>query len=136
MTETKWKQISPLALAFVGDAVYSLLTRERLAVMGVNSSRLHGLSIQLVSATAQAQAFETIKPMLSEEELDTFRRGRNAHTSTTPKNASSRDYHTATGLEVLFGFLHLSGETNRMNELFSVIWQAGFGDTTSGQISG
>ena len=118
--------LNPLALAFVGDAVYSLL-----AAQGVRPSRLHGMSVRLVSAPAQAAAAEQIAPLLTEEETAIFRRGRNAHTSATPKNASGREYHAATGLEALFGYLHLKGETTRIAQLFEVIWAAGFGNTTS-----
>lgn len=131
--ETNPNLISPLALAFVGDAVFSVLTRERLAVSGINASKLHGLSIKLVSAGAQAAGMAKILPMLSEEETAVFKRGRNAHTGNVPKNASAGEYHTATGLEALFGYLHLRGEQARMNELFEVIWQAGFGNTTTDQ---
>lgn len=123
--------LSPLALAFVGDAVYSLLTREKLAAQGVHASRLHGLSVRLVSAPAQAAAAERIAPLLSEEEMSVYKRGRNAHSSTTPKNATSREYHAATGLEALFGYLHLKGNVERIGQLFAVIWEAGFGKNSS-----
>lgn len=133
MPETNPNLISPLALAFVGDAVFSLLTRERLAISGVNSAKLHSLSVRYVSATAQSAAFEVIEPLLGEAELAVFKRGRNAHTSTTPKNATNKEYHAATGLEALFGYLHLKGSSERIKELFEVIWQSGLGNNTSEQ---
>ena len=68
-----------------------------------------------------SKAMKKIEPLLSETELSVFRRGRNFHTSNTPKSSSGADYHSATGLECLFGFLHLSGNTERINELFSII---------------
>lgn len=129
--QTNPNLLSPLSLAFVGDAVFSVLTRERLAVSGINASKLHGLSIKLVNAGAQAAGMEKIMPMLTQTELAVFKRGRNAHTGNVPKNASAGEYHTATGLEALFGYLHLCGERARIAELFEVIWQAGFGNTTT-----
>lgn len=118
------QQLSPLTLAFLGDGVYGLLVRERLCECSRPAGELHSRSVKFVNASAQAKGFKLIEPMLSEEEISIFKRGRNAHTSTTPKNSTNGEYHTATGLEALFGFLHLKGEKDRMNELFSVIWNA------------
>ncbi|MBR4910125.1 MAG: ribonuclease III [Clostridia bacterium] len=104
----------------MGDAVYSLLVREYLA--GKHSAdSLHNAAVEYVSAAAQARAFALIKPYLTEEETAIFNRGRNFHTNNTPKSSSHADYHTATGLEALFGFLHLSGQTERIKELFKII---------------
>ncbi len=114
--------LSPSVLAFVGDAVYGLMVRTRLAQINRSSGDLHALSVKYVSATAQADAFSVIEGCLSEKELAIFRRGRNFHTSNTPKNATGGQYHTATGLECLFGFLHLSGQNERAEELFEMIW--------------
>ena len=86
------------------------------------ANRLHSESVKYVNAAAQARAYNIIKDILSEKESDIFKRGRNAHTSTTPKNSTNADYHTATGLEALFGYLHLSGQNARAKELFEVIW--------------
>ncbi len=118
-------QYSPLTLAFLGDSVFELLVREAL-VKAANrpGSELHKEKLDFVSATAQAEAFHIIEGMLNEKELDIFRRGRNAHTNHTPKNMSTADYHAATGLEALFGYLYLEGESDRMNELFQKIWEA------------
>ncbi len=118
----KPQQLSPTTLAFVGDGVFSLLVRERLCRCDRPSGELHSRSVKLVNATAQAKAFKIIEPKLTEDEIAVFKRGRNAHTSTTPRHSTNGEYHTATGLEALFGYLYLKGENNRINELFSVIW--------------
>lgn len=115
--------LSPSVLAFVGDAVYGLMVRTALAEVNRPSGELHKLSVKLVNACAQAEAFKLIEPQLSEKELSVFKRGRNFKTGNTPKNASGGDYHTATGLEVLFGWLYLNRETDRAQELFNIIWQ-------------
>ncbi len=117
------KLLSPSALAFVGDAVYTLLVREHISSVNRPSGELHRLAVKFVNATAQAKAFDVIENILSDGEKDIFKRGRNFHTSTTPKNSSNREYHTATGLETLFGYLYLSNETKRLNELFGIIWE-------------
>ncbi|NLL63332.1 MAG: ribonuclease III [Ruminococcaceae bacterium] len=117
------KDLSPLTLAFLGDSVFELLVREML-VNEANrpSAEFHTEKIKFVSAAAQAKAFKIIEPDLTDAELAIFKRGRNAHTTNTPKNMSSADYHTATGIEALFGFLYLSGEKDRLRELFLKIW--------------
>lgn len=116
--------LSPSVLSFVGDAVYGLYVRTYLAEVNRPSGELHKLSVKLVNATAQAEAFRLIEPLLSEKELSIFKRGRNFHTGNTPKNSTGGEYHTATGLEALFGFLYLSGEQARTKELFDKIWNA------------
>lgn len=108
--------LSPLALAFVGDGVYSLMVRERLlsqANRPVND--LHRLAVRDVRAEAQAAAMDRLLPHLTEEEEAVFKRGRNAHTA-----RSGADYHRATGLESLFGYLYLAGRIDRVRELFSL----------------
>ena len=114
--------LSPSVLAFVGDAVYGLYVRTALAEINRPSGALHRLSVKLVNATAQAKAFSLLEPMLTEKELSVFKRGRNFHTSSTPKSATGGEYHTATGLECLFGFLYLSGNNDRADELFKTVW--------------
>lgn len=117
---------SPLALAFLGDAVYGLLVRERLLLAANRPARrLHTLSVQAVNARAQAQAAQKILPMLTEEELSVYKRGRNAHPGHTPKNQSEGDYHSATGLEALFGWLYLHGAEERLRALFDRIQDDG-----------
>lgn len=108
------RTLSPLALAFVGDGVYELLVRERLlceANRPVNE--LHKAAVAAVRAEAQSAAMEALLPLLTEEEEAVFRRGRNAHTA-----RSGSDYHRATGLEALFGYLYISGNIDRVRELF------------------
>lgn len=114
--------LSPSVLAFVGDAVYGLYVRRHLAEVNRPSAELHRLSVEYVKAPAQAKAFKLIENELYENELSVFKRGRNFHTSSTPKNATGGEYHTATGLESLFGYLYLSGETDRADKLFEIIW--------------
>ena len=116
--------LNPSVLCFVGDAVYGLYVRTALAETNRPSGELHKLSVKLVNAVAQAEAFKIIQPILTEEELAVFKRGRNFHTNSTPKNATNGQYHTATGLECLFGFLYLSGLKNRTDELFNIIWNS------------
>lgn len=115
--------LSPSVLAFVGDAVYGLFVRTYLAKVNRPSGELHKLSVRLVNATAQAKAFRIIESELSEKELSVFKRGRNFHTSNTPRNSTGGEYHTATGLETLFGFLYLNGENDRAKEFFDIIWK-------------
>ncbi|MBQ0083637.1 MAG: ribonuclease III [Clostridiales bacterium] len=117
------KLLNPSVLAFVGDSVYSLLVREKFAEINRKSGDLHSLSVKFVNAAAQARAYEIIEPILTEEEISIFKRGRNYHTSSAPKNSTKGEYHTATGLEALFGYLHLSGNAKRAKELFAVIWE-------------
>ncbi len=114
--------LSPSVLAFVGDAVYGLYVRTYLAEINRPSGELHKLSVKLVNATAQAQAFKLIQESLTEKELSVFKRGRNFRTGNTPKNSTGGEYHTATGLETLFGFLYLSNQNERAKELFNIIW--------------
>ena len=113
--------LSPSVLAFVGDAVYGLYVRTALAEVNRPSGELHRLSVKAVNAAAQASAFSVIEPLLDEKELSVFKRGRNFHTSSSPKSATAGQYHTATGLECLFGWLYLSGRTSRADELFAMI---------------
>lgn len=109
------RTVSPLALAFVGDGVYEMLVRERLVCLANRPPReLHREAVKLVRAEAQAEATECLIPLLTEKELAVYKRGRNAHTA-----RNSDDYHRATGLETLFGYLYLSGEIDRVRELFN-----------------
>ena len=117
------KLLNPSVLSFVGDAVYGLLVREKLANVSRPSGQLHSLSVRLVNAVSQAKAYEIIADRLTVDELSAFKRGRNFHTGNTPKNATKGEYHTATGLESLFGYLHLSGSDERAKELFELIWE-------------
>ncbi|NLA77553.1 MAG: ribonuclease III [Clostridiales bacterium] len=114
---------SPLTLAFLGDAVYSLLVREALVRQANRpAGELHKRSVRFVSAAAQAAAVRGILPILSEEETAILKRGRNAHSSHTPKNQSESDYRYATGFEALMGYLYLKGDTDRLEELFGIVF--------------
>lgn len=116
------KGLSPLPLAFVGDGVYELLVREYLAAQGnCPVKKLHARKVELVRCQAQAQALEKIWPQLTPEEREVVQRGRNAHVGHVPKNAALADYHGATALEALFGYLYLSGNMTRLRELFRCV---------------
>lgn len=119
-------EFAPLVLAYIGDAVYELMTRVYLAESGKETNRgLHRAAVEIVSAPAQALAMERLMPMLTEEEAEVFRRGRNAHVNGIPPKATPGEYHAATGLEALFGFLYLRGERERLNQLFSAALEGG-----------
>ena len=124
LTQAQVRQYSPLALAFLGDSVYEILVREYL-VREANrpAAKLHEQKIQLVCAAFQAQAIDRLLPLLTEEETAVYKRGRNAN-NTVPRHTSAQDYHKATGLEALFGYLHLLGEQARLEELFAAIFPA------------
>lgn len=116
--------ISNLGLAHLGDAVFELMVRSWLCLHGKATAKgLHRATVSYVSAPAQAKRAEKIKGLLSEEEADIFRRGRNASPHTIPQNASRGEYQTATALEALFGWLYLRGENDRLNELFSMMME-------------
>ena len=113
--DIKVDTLSPLTLAFTGDAVFSLFVREMLVVDANRPvGKLHKLSVNWVKAEAQSKGMRAILPLLTEKETEVFKRGRNAHTSHTPKNQSGCDYHYATGFEALVGYLYLKDETERL----------------------
>lgn len=117
--ETEARLYSPLTLAFLGDAVYSLLVRNMLSrEANKPTGKLHLESIKYVNASFQAKMIKELLPHLNENEESVFKRGRNAHSAHSPKNQDAADYRYATGLEALFGYLYLSGNTDRINELF------------------
>lgn len=116
------RQLSPLTLAFIGDAVFEVFARERLVSQGSRPvSELHRLAVQDVCCGAQAKASGLLLPVLTDEEAAVFRRGKNAHPGHVPKNADPSDYHLATAVEALFGYLYLCGRTERMRELFRMM---------------
>ena len=115
-------KISMLGLAHVGDAVYELLTRTMLCEHGHSSvSELHRLTVSMVNAPAQARAAERLIPVLADDELSVYRRGRNTKVNSVPHNADIGQYHAATGVEALFGWLYLQGRLERIEELFGLI---------------
>ena len=118
------RAISTLGLAHLGDGVFELMVRSWLCLHGKATSKgLHRATVRYVAAPAQAQAVEKILPLLTVEEGDVFRRGRNTSPHSVPQNASRADYQAATGLEALFGWLWLQGRTERLNELFAVMME-------------
>ena len=110
-----------LALAHVGDAVFELMVRVYLAPGGRKNGSLHQAAVEMVNAAAQAGDMEKLLPLLSPEEAEVFRRGRNVKVHSVPKHARLGDYHAATGLEALFGYLYLLGRRERLNALFAAI---------------
>ena len=118
------RQIPALNLAYVGDTVYDLYVRAYLIHTHPETvHNLHLLSAQMVCAQGQARAFFALEGMLTEEELAVYRRGRNAHSGTVPKNANVADYRVATGLETLLGHLWVLGREERIDQLMAVAVQ-------------
>ena len=117
----KLNEISVPALAYLGDCVIELCVRRHLVNEGLSTSaHLNAAALDYVRAPAQAEAMKRILPHLTEEEEGYFRRGRNIGHTNVPKSATVSEYRTATGMEVLFGFLHLSERNERINELFTI----------------
>ena len=121
LTEAEVQSMGSLALAHVGDAVFELMVRVYLAPGGRKNGSLHQAAVQMVNAAAQAGDMEKLLPLLSPEEAEVFRRGRNVKVHSVPKHARLGDYHAATGLEALFGYLYLLGRRERLNALFAAI---------------
>ena len=114
--------ISNLGLAHMGDCVFEILCRAYLCAQGGKTvDKLHRETIQMVKATSQAKFVEKLLPLLSEEELAYYRRGKNSHVHAVPKSATPAEYAKATGLEALFGALYLMGRTARINQLFKAV---------------
>ncbi len=119
---------SNLSLAHIGDAVFELLCRSYLCSRGqATVGNLHKQTVALVKASAQAKFAETMLEHLTQEELSYYRRGKNSHVHAVPKGASPAEYAKATGLEAMFGFLHLSGRDDRANEIFCTVMEAMYG---------
>lgn len=119
MSRQQIDAISNLGLAHIGDGVWELLCRSCLCARGEKTvGQLHHDTITMVKAPAQAAYMDRLLPLLTPEELTCYRRGKNAHVHAVPKGATPAEYSKATGLEALFGTLYLSGQTQRINELF------------------
>ena len=117
------KEISTEALAYLGDSVIELKVRELLVEQGISGSGdLNRASLSFVKASAQAAAMHKIIPLLSEDESLVYKRGRNMSGGNVPKSATMSEYRSATGMEVLFGYLHLQGKHERISELFSAAY--------------
>lgn len=120
---TDYKNMNGIALAYIGDCVIELEVRNLLLSKKIyDSATLNKNALSFVKAGAQSAAFEKIEPILTEEELSYYKRGRNTHTAKTPKSASALEYRRATGFESLFGYLYLSGQSERIKELFSLAY--------------
>ena len=114
--------ISNLGLAHMGDCVFEILCRAYLCARGgKNVGKLHSDTIQMVNASSQAKFVDRLLPLLTEEELAWYRRGKNSHVHAVPKSCTPAEYAKATGLEALFGALYLAGRTDRLNELFKKV---------------
>ncbi len=119
LTRQDINAFSNLGLAHIGDGVYELLCRSYLCAQGKHTvGNLHKETVQMVKAPTQAQFADKLLPHLTEDELSYYRRGKNSHVHAVPKGATPAEYAKATGLETLFGALYLSGQTDRINELF------------------
>ncbi|MBE7077196.1 MAG: Mini-ribonuclease 3 [Clostridiales bacterium] len=120
-------QINPVTLAFVGDTVYSLYVRERLALSGCGKvGQLQKVAAQVVSAKGQSEFLDKVLPMFTEEEADVFRRAKNAKKATKSKSATSLEYSRSTGFEAVLGYLYLTGREERIKELLSASDGAAF----------
>ncbi len=114
-------KISMLGLAHIGDGVYELLTRTMLCREGhTKVTELHKLTVSIVNAPAQAEAMSKLLPVLTDEEMSVYKRGRNTKVNSIPHKADIGQYHAATGLEALFGWLYLQGRVDRINEIYSI----------------
>ena len=114
--------LSSLGLAHLGDGVFELMVRAWLCLHGkVKVKDLHRATVSYVAAPAQAAAMERLLPLLTDEEADVYRRGRNTAPHSVPRAATRAQYQSATGLEALFGWLYLQGRTDRLNQLFETI---------------
>ena len=116
--------VSSLGLAHIGDCVYELMVRSWLVYHGkLTSQGLHRDTVKYVSAPAQAEAVKKILEHLDDKEASVYKRGRNTRVNSVPKNADISQYHAATGLESLFGWLYLNGMHARLNKLFAIIME-------------
>ena len=112
------RELNPLQMAYIGDTVHDLYVRSMLVGRGMSVGKMHKQAVRMVSAYAQARMLEAIEPDLTAEEADAARRGRNSQAKhAAPKHADPADYAHATGLEALWGWLYLSGRTQRLDEL-------------------
>jgi len=118
LPDTDIKSYSPLTLAFIGDGIYDLIIRTMIVEQGnAPVNKLHKRVSNLVKASAQMELFHKIEEKLTEEELAVYKRGRNAKSFTSAKNATMTEYRTATGLEALIGYLYLDNQFSRILEL-------------------
>ncbi len=122
LSDKELAQISPLVMAYVGDAVYELAVRSRIVMDRSRKIKdIHQEVVGLVNAEKQAQLLRKIESRLTEEEMAVVRRGRNAKTHSVPRHADTADYRWSTGLEALFGYLYLKGDEERLREILEMI---------------
>ena len=118
------KAVPTLNLAFIGDGVFDLLVREHLVRAGNNPvGELNKAKVQMVNCKSQAAFMKVLIPALTDEEIEVYKRGRNTKVNSASKHSTLSDYHAATGLEALFGYLYLKGDNERIKELFALIIQ-------------
>lgn len=124
LTPDELRAISAIGLAHMGDAVYETLVRTWLCVHGeATGKELHRATIALVCAQKQAELAQRVLPQLTEEELAVYKRGRNANVHAMPRSATPAQYHAATGLECLMGWLYLRGDKERAEQLFRAMME-------------
>lgn len=124
LTPDELRVISAIGLAHMGDAVYETLVRTWLCVHGkATGKELHRATIALVCAQKQAELAQRVLPQLTEEELAVYKRGRNANVHAMPRSATPAQYHAATGLECLMGWLYLQGNKERAEQLFHAMME-------------
>ncbi len=124
LTPDELRAISAIGLAHMGDAVYETLVRTWLCVHGkATGKELHRATIALVCAQKQAELAQRVLPQLTEEELAVYKRGRNANVHAMPRSATPAQYHAATGLECLMGWLYLRGDKERAEKLFRAMME-------------
>ncbi|SHK52217.1 ribonuclease-3 family protein [Hathewaya proteolytica DSM 3090] len=123
ITDKEALGVSALAFAYVGDAVYEIIIRNYLITKfkEMNAHKLHVKATEYVKAKAQCEFMKSIMEYLTEDEMAVFKRGRNAKSYTSPKNADITDYRMATGFEALIGYLYITGRKNRINELLNYV---------------
>ena len=122
MTKAQIDAISNLGLAHMGDCVYEMLVRAYLCAQGNKTvAQLHKQTITMVKATYQAAFVDKMLPLLTEDEMTHYRQGKNSHVHAVPKSATPAQYAKATGLEAMFGYLFLSGQKERANEIFNIV---------------
>lgn len=126
MANKKPSQYSSLVLAYMGDAIYEVYVRERVIAEheDMPAYKLHRLTIEYVKAHAQSNSMQAVEPLLTEAEEAVYKRGRNAKSATVPKNADLTEYRRATGFEALIGWLYLSNEKERLEELMKTAFEA------------
>ena len=116
------KKYNPQVLAFVGDAVFTLFVRHKMVnEHNLKSGELHKLATEYVKASGQSDISKKLMPLLTEDEVEVFKRGRNYKTHSVAKNSKVTDYKRATGFEAVIGYLYLSGDINRINEILVVL---------------